>query len=182
MFHRHAFSVFFGLILALHSSQALANSPLKAGAPGPFALGLASYAGGNNFGTPALSAKLEFGTVHSLQFLLGVTNSDPFAFSFGSIYRYNLFGNHNLGFHFGAGFNMGTLGTAAGTTASPTSNPFYMNFLLPVMGMNFNLGGALSNIKLTFDGGAILHVTPSPFQFQMLPLSTMLGGSIHFFF
>ncbi len=143
-------------------------------------LGITSFGGSNAIASPALSFNLEFGALHSLQAFTAITNSDPFEFSLGSIYRYTLFGTRNLGWHVGAGFNLGTAASAA--TLLGTSTSFYMNLLLPVTGFQFNLGGALSNVKVSFDGGLVMHLTPSPFKMFLTPLSGLLGASIHYFF
>lgn len=171
------------LFTSLSAFSDVSNTTLQRGG-GNFGIGLSSYGGANAMGTPALSGQIEFGPIHSLQVLLGVTHSDPFEFGFGGIYRFKLYGTHRLGFHFGAGFNLGTIGSTTVTTTpvvTTSSTTFFMNFLLPIIGMSFDLGGDKTNIKLMFDGGAIMHVTPSPFQFQLAPISGLLGASIHFF-
>lgn len=168
------FAILVLLVAAVGTNQrAVANN---------FGVGFSSIGGANAWGTPALSGLWEVAPKHSLQFLSAISSSDPFNFAFGSAYRFTAVGSHNLGWHFGFGFNLGTTGGTAGVGAIAGVSPdFYLN-LVPLTGFKFSLGGALSNIRLGFDGGMIFHVTPSPFQLLLTPLSATLGASIHYMF
>lgn len=120
----------------------------------------------------AMSVWLDFSRKVSLQPFISVTSSDPFNFDFGSVFRIKVHGSDWGGFHVGGGFDLGTV-TAAKT--------FFLN-IFPVAGFSFNLGGAASNVALSFDGGPMFHVTPSPFVFALDSLSALGGASIHYFF
>jgi len=105
----------------------------------------------------------------SLQPFLTVASSDPFNFAFGSILRVKVHGNDWSGFHVGGGFDLGTAGA---------TKEFFLN-IFPIAGFAFNVG---NNVGLSFDGGPMFHVTPSPFNFSLGALSTHAGASIHYFF
>lgn len=124
----------------------------------------------------AMSLWIDFTPRMSVQTTFGVNSSSPFTFGWGAIFRSTLQGSQANGFHGGLGFNLGTVGGAA---AAGTS--FFAN-IFPVLGFHFSLGGALDNIQLSFDGGPIFAVTPSPFQFTFVPHSALGGASIHWFF
>lgn len=142
-----------------------------------FGFGLSTFGSGSVATSDALSLSVEFGQLSSIQALAAINNSDPFEFSLGSVYRYIIMGNQNLGWHIGAGFNFGTRSAVTGT-----GTDFYVNLLLPTTGLKFSLGGALSNVKLCFDGGMLMHLTPSPFKMYLSPLNALLGASIHYYF
>lgn len=175
------------LILAVAFVSALSTAAPKSNVsttttesvPQHFGLGFSSFGSGAGAAGPAFSGLLEIGALQSLQMLAALNDSDPFEFSLGAAYRYNVFGNNNLGWHVGFGFNLGTVGTTS--AIGTTSTSFYLN-LIPLTGFQFALGGALSNIKLGFDGGFLMHVTPSPFTVTLNTLSALLGLHIHYFF
>ena len=140
-----------------------------------FGFGFATYGGVNN--GDAISTLFVLAPQHSLQVTLAFGSSSPFQFGGGGMYRFTFIGNQDLGFHGGIGFNLGTAIPAGGAATS-----FFMNLAL-VGGFQFNLGGAANNVYLSFDGGPLFHVTPSPFQFSMSPLSALMGGgAIHYVF
>ncbi len=169
-----------GLVSATGFSAANSSTAQKDNSDSKFGLGLSTFGTGSSFpSAPALSASLEFGQKNSLQMMVGINNSDPLDFSIGSVYRYTLFGNNNLGWHIGVGFNLGTAGKAS---VAGSSSDFFVNLLLPTTGLKFSLGGALSNVNLCFDGGMVMHLTPSPFKMYMAPLNSLLGASIHYYF
>lgn len=128
--------------------------------------------GGGN----ALSFWVDFSHVYSLQPFFAINGTSPFTFGVGAILRGTINGSQANGFHLGLGFDLGTVG--GGAAAATT---FYAN-IFPVAGMHFSLGGASSNIQLSFDGGPVFAVTPSPFQFTATPLGALAGASIHYFF
>lgn len=148
------------------------RAPAADGVPG-FGIGFASFgsAGMPAAALGALSTWINFNGAHSLQPFFGMTSSSPFAFGGGAVYRATILGNYHNGFHIGGGFNLGTAAAGAGTA-------FFCN-IFPAGGAHFTI---LNNMLLSFDGGLIFHVTPSPFQFSALPLSDLLGASIHYFF
>lgn len=141
-----------------------------------YGFGFSTYGGGTSLATPALSAMIDMTPKVSLQVLFAINGSDPFSFGFGGVLRNIVSGDINGGFHIGAGANLGTFGSG-GTTSTST---FFLN-LFPVAGFGFSLGGAASNVRLLFDGGAIFHVTPN-FQFSFDTISSMAGASIHYMF
>lgn len=183
-----------GLVVALSlfSMATFAKEPTKHHAEeessdtgGGIALNVKIGAGFSTFGMGALGAGspgamdiwVELNSHNSLQFLVGIATTNPFAFGYGTIYRHTCLGDEeHLGAHLGLGFNLGTvanLGVGGGST-------FFMN-AFPIMGFHFNLGGALSNIRLSFDGGPIFALTPA-FQFSLQPMSGLVGGTINYFF
>jgi hypothetical protein len=132
---------------------------------------------------PAISGWLEFTRQLSLQITLGVATSSPFAFGVGGMVRYNLVGGPELGLPIGGGFSLGTQAggtlTAAQIVAGVTAgSTFFLNIAAPVIGVQFS---PMSNLMIAFDGGAVFSITPSPFQFRLGPLGTLLGGSVHYF-
>lgn len=143
-------------------------------------VGFATYggAGGAGVAAPALSVWWDLASVHSLQFTGAIGSSNPFTFGVGAAYRYTAMGTQETGFHVGLGINLGTALAAGGGGGAATA--FFLN-IVPGGGFHFSLGGAVSNISLSFDGGVILAVTPG-FQLAMGPLGTFGGGAIHYFF
>ncbi len=151
-----------------------------------FGLGFATYGGPPQLGgilvNPSISGWIDFSPLMSIQITAAIASSSPFQFGLGGAFRYTLHGSQADGFHVGFGFNLGTIGNgAAAIAAGGGSTTFYLQ-LVPMFGYHFALGGALSNLQLAFDGGPVLAVTPSPFQFEILPISMLLGASIHYFF
>lgn len=144
---------------------------------GRFGMGFATFGSSGAFpgNNSALSFWIDFNSKNSLQPFFGVTASDPFSFGVGAIYRYTLSGAQASGFHVGGGFNLGTDDNGA------LGNKFFCN-IFPVVGLHFNLGSHVNNVALSFDGGPVFHVTPSPFAFRTLPVSALAGASIHYFF
>jgi hypothetical protein len=57
------------------------------------------------------------------------------------------------------------------------SSTFFLN-LFPQVGLHFEF---LNNIRMTFSGGPIFMVTPSPFVFQLQSNGLMGGATIHYF-
>lgn len=141
-------------------------------------LGFATY-GGSSIGlgaSPAVSVWVDLNTQMSLQGLFAVNSTNPFTFGLGGVFRYNLHGNQTNGFHGGLGFNLGT----SQSVATPGTTAFFLN-IFPVAGYHFSLGGAVSNLQVSIDGGPVFACTPA-FQFTIQPLSTLVGGSVHYFF
>jgi len=123
----------------------------------------------NSFVKGAFSVWVDLSPKLSLQPFLSMQSSDPFNFDFGTILRVTIHGNESQGFHVGGGFDLGSAG--AGKT-------FFLN-IFPIAGFHV---GVSSNVALSFDGGPMFHITPSPFQFSIASLSGMAGASIHYFF
>lgn len=152
------------------SSSSYSDSKMRLG------LGFASYgAPGTSIGlNGTVSVMMEFNDMTSLQPFFAISSVNPsFQFSVGAILRHTLHGHGDNGFHGGLGFNLGTAG-------SPTTS-FFVN-IFPVVGYHFSLGGHVSNLKLSFDMGPIFAVTPSPFNFGVVPLNAMGGASLHYMF
>jgi hypothetical protein len=145
--------------------------------------GFSSYGSGTVGGAgfaPALDVWLDLPGKHSVQFLAGIQSSSPFTFGVGGVYRYDVLGDHAVGAHLGLGFNLGTTAGAVNAIAGgAASSTFFLN-IFPVAGFHFDLGGMLSNIRLSFDGGPVFAVTPN-FQFSLGPNSVILGGAINYF-
>jgi hypothetical protein len=119
---------------------------------------------------------------NSVQFLAGIQSSSPFTFGVGAVYRYDIIGDHSVGAHLGFGFNLGTTGGTVnnnGLGVETTSSTFFLN-IFPVAGFHFDLGGVLSNIRISLDGGPLFAVTPN-FQFALGPNSYILGAAINYF-
>jgi len=149
----------------------------SAGSSKTMGFGFATY-GTDNIGmggatTPALSLWLDISDKSSVQALFGIASTSPFAFGVGGVYRQVLMGDSHGGLHGGLGLNLGTMATGATTS-------FFLN-VFPVVGFHFGLGGLASNVRLSFDGGPFVRITPA-FQFGIQPVSAFGGAAIHYFF
>lgn len=140
-----------------------------------------SYFGASLITSPGFSVWYDLDSRMSLQGILAVNSSDPFAFGVAGIFRYTLHGSQANGFHGGIGFNLGTQAAAGAAAAGGGTTKFFLD-IFPTLGLHFSLGGHVSNVQLSFDGGPVFAITPSPFQFGMSSFGLLGGASIHYFF
>jgi len=170
------------------SSHDAANASSSAPARGSMASSSGEMRIGVGFTTinNGASVWIDLNDKHSLQGSLGLTQTSPFNFSFGAIYRATLHGSQKNGFHVGGGFDLGTTSSAAAANiaaaAAGGGSKFFIN-IRPLAGFHFSWPGA-EYILLSVDGGPNFAVNDGSFNFSFGPASTgsLIGMSVHYMF
>jgi hypothetical protein len=128
-------------------------------------------------GAAALTATYELTDKDLVQALFSIPSTSPFQLGGAAFYKRTLFGNHETGFHAGAGFGLGAV-NSGGVTA------FAFN-IAGLAGFHFSIPG-LSQVRFHLDGGPSFNFQGTSFgsssQFQLSALSSALGASVVYIF
>ncbi len=131
---------------------------------------------------PSAVAMIDMDGVNMIQLMFSVQSTSSFQFDVGGLYKHKLTHGGNSGFHVGGGVGLGTAGsttTVTGTTVTTGSD--FTFAIAGVAGIHYNLPGT-TDLILHLDAGPILTINNGNAQFQITPLSAILGATIVYMF